>query len=89
MLSSSHLRLALLLGLDLGLHRFFIDRDLLVQLLEAIVSLLFLVLPEEALPIEDNRVDVRFLGNGDVEGLVPLVHLDIHLNGSVEEAGSH
>ena len=83
------MRLALLLGLDLGLHRFLVDRDLLVKLLEAIVGLLLFVLPEEALSVEDYRVDVRLLGNSDVEGLVPLVHLDIHLNGSVEEAGSH
>ena len=83
------MRLTLLLRLDLSLDSLPVDLDLLVKLLEPIIGLLLLVLLEEALPIGDNRVNMGLLGNSNIEGLVPLVHLDVHFDGPVEQACTH
>ena len=88
-LRASHLGLALLLCLDLRLDRLPIHLNFLVQLGEALISLLLVVLLEETLPVRYDRVDVRLLGNGDVQRFVPLVHLDVHLDRAVVEASAH
>ena len=88
-LRARHLALTLLLSLDLGLDSLPVDLNLLVQLNEAIVGLLLVVLLEEALPVRDHRIDVRLLRDRDVQRLVPLVHLDVHLDGAVVETSAH
>ena len=65
-LSAGHLGFALLLRLDLRLDRLPVHLDLLVQLHEALISLLLVVLLEEALPVGNYRIDVRLLGDCDV-----------------------
>ena len=79
-LSASHLRFSLLLSLDLRLDCLPVHLDLLVQLNEAVIRLLLIVLLEEPLPVGDYCVDVGLLSDRDIQSLVPLVHLDVHLD---------
>ena len=87
--STGHLRFTFLLSLNLGLHRFPVDLDLLAELDETLVGLLLAVLLEEALAISNDRVDVGLLANSDVQGAIPAVELDVHLDGTVVEASAH
>jgi len=88
-LSASHLCLAFFLSLDLSFHCLPVNLNLLVKLGEPLVSLLLLVLFEEALSISDHRVNMSLLCNCNVKSLVPFVHLDVHLDSSVVETSSH
>ena len=77
------MRFSLLLSLDLRLYRFPVNLDLLVELFEAIVGFLLVILLKEAFTICNHRVNMSFLSYSNLQGLVPLVHLDIHLDSSV------
>ena len=89
LLGPGHLGLALLLRLDLRLDCLPVHRDLLIQLREPVVGLLLVILLYEALSIGDNCVDMRLLSYSYVEGFVPLVELDVHLDSTIVEAGRH
>ena len=88
-LGTSHLGFPLLLSLDLRLYCLPVNLNFLVKLGEPLIRLLFLVLLEEALPISDHSINVGLLGDCDVEGLVPFVHLNVHLDSPVVKASSH
>ena len=88
-LSASHLRFSLLLSLDLRLDCLPVHLDLLVQLNEAVIRLLLIVLLEESLPVGDYCVNVSLLSDRDIQSLVPLVHLDVHLDCTVVKTGTH
>ena len=85
----SLLHFPLLLSLDLVFDDLPVNRDLLIELLEAIIGFLLLVLFQESLAVSDYRVDMGLLGYGDIQGLVPLVHLNVHLDGPIVEIGTH
>jgi len=85
----SLLHLPFLLSLDLVFDDLPVNRDLLVELLEAIIGFFLLVLFQESLAVSDYRVDMCLLGYSDIQGLVPLVHLNIHLDGPIVEIGAH
>lgn len=87
--SASHLRFTLLFSLDLGLDRLPVDLNLLAKLDKSLIRFLFVVLLEEAFAISDDSVDVGLLANGNIEGSIPAVKLDVHLNGAVVEASAH
>ena len=88
-LASSHLCLPFFLSLDLCLNRFPVDLDFLVELFEAIIALFLVVLLEESLTISNHSIDMRLLSYSNVQGFVPLVHLNVHLNSSIVETGRH
>lgn len=84
-LCACHLSFSFFLSLDLGLDCLPFELNLLVQLLEPIESLLFAVLLKEALSVGQHGVKMSLLRDGNVQCFVPLVKLDVHLDGSVEE----
>ena len=79
------LSLTFLLSLDLGLYRFPVHFNLVVELDEAFISLLLLVLFEETLPVGNHSVHVSLLLDCNVKCTVPFIHFDIQLDCSVEE----
>ena len=54
---------------------------------EAFIRLLLPILREEFLPVGDDGVHVSLSLNGYVKSTVPFIHLDIQLDGSIEELG--
>ena len=62
-LATCHLSFSFLLSLYLGLDCLPVNLDLLIKLSEAVISLFLVVLFEEAFPVGNDSVDVRFLGD--------------------------
>lgn len=84
--SLGSLGLSFLISSDLGLDCFPVHLDVFGVLFEPLVRLLLVVLLQESLAVGDHRVHVRFVLDGDVQGTVPLVLLDVQFDGSVEQS---
>ena len=78
--------LLLLVGADLGLHGFPVHLEVLAELLELLVCLWFLVHLEETFAIGDHSIDMSLIVHSDLESAVPLVQLDVQLDGAVEKS---
>ena len=80
--------LAIFIGSDLRLDRLPIDLDVLGELQEPLVGLLFSEHLQVSLPVRNHGIHVRLVLHGNLKGFVPFVALDVQLDGSVEEAGT-
>jgi hypothetical protein len=78
---------SVLVSANLGLYRVPIDLDI-SRILFKLVNILFLrILLQETGTIGNNCVNMRLVIESNVEGSLPTVKLNVHLDGSVEEAG--
>ena len=84
-LSLSGLFFLLLVSLDLGLDILPVDLDLLAILHEQRLLLDLVSLREVSLTVSNDSVNMRLVLQRNIEGAVPLVLLDVHFDGTIEE----
>lgn len=75
-----------LVGTDLCLDCVPVDLDISRILLELVNVLFFRVLLQESGTVSDDSVDMCLVVECYIEGSLPAVELDVHFNGSIEEA---
>lgn len=76
-------RLFFFVGSDFGLYCFPVDFNFLGELLKFVVCFLFVVHVKESLAVSNDSVHVGLVLHGNVEGVLPAIHLDVEFDGAV------